>query len=109
VSDVEQTTRFFTDVLGLDLIARMGGQAGFYSSNAYHHHIGANTWNSRHGSPAGPERAGLQRVVFAISEVAELDRLKLRLDSHGINHDTVDDQTLVSDPDGIEFRFALAT
>ena len=106
VSDVAETTHFFTEVLGLDLIARLGAQAGFYSSNGYHHHIGANTWNSRHGSPAGREHAGLSRVVFSVRDEAELETLKLRLAEHGVSTEEADGELVVHAPDRIEFRFA---
>ncbi|HYO61581.1 MAG TPA: VOC family protein, partial [Actinomycetota bacterium] len=36
VSDVETTARFYTEEIGLDLTARMGGEAAFLSSNGYH-------------------------------------------------------------------------
>ena len=109
VSDVGETTRFFTEVLGLDLIARLGSQAGFYSSNGYHHHIGGNTWNSRHGSPAGPEHAGLGRVVFSVRETDELETLKLRLAEHGVTTEEVGGELVVRDPDRIEFHFVLGS
>lgn len=107
VSDVAETTRFLTEEIGLDLIARMGGQAGFYSSNGYHHHIGANTWNSRHGSPASDDRAGLDRVWFSIADREQAERLRLRLAEHGRSFEDADDHIVVAAPDDIEFRFLL--
>jgi catechol 2,3-dioxygenase len=105
VSDVGETTRFYVEVLGLDLIARMGAQAGFFSSNGYHHHVGANTWNSRHGSPAGKEHAGLERVLFAVSGSSELETLQLRLAEYGHQAEERDGELVVADPDQIELRF----
>lgn len=104
VSDVGETTRFYTEVLGLDLIARMGGQAGFFSSNGYHHHVGANTWNSRHGSPASRDHAGLERVVFTAG-TSELQTLRERLAEHGHRVDEQDGELVLHDPDEIEIRF----
>jgi catechol 2,3-dioxygenase len=106
VSDIGQTTKFYSDVLGLDLMAQLGDQAGFYSSNGYHHHIGANTWNSRSGSPAGRHHAGLDRIVFAVSSNDELRGLRERV---GDLEQDGDESLVVRDPDGIELRFVLKT
>lgn len=108
VAEVERTIRFYVDELGLDLTQRFGGQAGFFSSNGYHHHIGANTWSSRNGRPAPRERAGLDRIVFAVSGEDVLERARLRLGEHGRRTSGEEGRDLVvADPDGIELRFVL--
>jgi catechol 2,3-dioxygenase len=105
VSDIGRTTKFYADVLGLDLMAQLGDQAGFYSSNGYHHHIGANTWNSRGGSPAGRQHAGLDRVVFAVSSEDDLAALRQRVGDEGsAGHDGAG-RVVAQDPDGIELAF----
>jgi catechol 2,3-dioxygenase len=79
VSDPEQTIRFYADILGLDVTARMGRSAGFFSSNGYHHNIGANAWRSRGSRAPAKSRAGLERVAFAVAERDELGELGARL------------------------------
>ncbi|HET7483422.1 MAG TPA: VOC family protein [Actinomycetota bacterium] len=107
VSDVESTVRFYADEVGLDLVARMGGQAAFFSSNGYHHHIGANAWNSRGSGPATPSHAGLSRVVFGVDDVEQLERLRLRLEEHGHRVSGAENESvMVSDPDGNELVFS---
>lgn len=54
VADIPDTIRFWRDELGLDLIAQLGDQAAFLSTGGYHHHLGANTWESR-GAAQAPE------------------------------------------------------
>ncbi|MEA2126167.1 MAG: catechol 2,3-dioxygenase [Solirubrobacteraceae bacterium] len=54
VSDLTETTPFYRDVIGLDVMGQLGSQASFYASGGYHHHVGANTWESR-GAPPAPE------------------------------------------------------
>ena len=44
-------SRFYRDVLGFDLMAQLGEQAAFLAAGGYHHHIGANTWESAGASP----------------------------------------------------------
>ena len=109
VSDVGSTTTFYSEVLGLDLIAKLGSQAGFYSSNGYHHNIGANSWRSRGGKPAPRSSAGLDRVEFAVSGPEELDALEARLRENGVAFSRdVGTALQVRDPDDIELRFVVA-
>jgi catechol 2,3-dioxygenase len=105
VSDIGETTRFYADLLGLDLIARLGDQAGFYSSKGYHHNIGANTWASRGGSPAGKQHAGLDRIVFGTS-AEELEGLRDRLGDRAETRE--DGSVMIRDPDEIELNFVTA-
>ena len=105
VSDVEQTARFYTDEIGLDLTARLGAEAAFLSSNGYHHHLGANTWQSRGGRPVPRERAGLERIVFA-ADRDRVEDLRLRLAEHGRAASGEEGTVVVRDPDGIELVFA---
>jgi catechol 2,3-dioxygenase len=107
VSDVGETVRFYTNVLGLDLTARMGSSAGFLSSNGYHHHVGANTWRSRRGKPAPRERAGLERVVFAVSGEDELEALRARLRTEGWQVEDRGRGVSFLDPDKIELTFVV--
>ena len=107
VSDVGETTRFYVDVLGLDLTARIAGSAAFLSSKGYHHNIGTNTWRSPGGKPATDDRAGLQRVVFGVSEASELEQLAQRLDDEGWQATTTDAGVTLLDPNGIELQFQL--
>ena len=108
VSDVEQTIRFYAEELGLDLTQRFGGEAAFLSSNGYHHHIGANTWNSRGGATARADRAGLERIVFAVDGEATLERLRLRLGEYGRSVEGDEGRSvLVRDPDGIQLEFVI--
>src|SRR5215217_9784718 len=64
VSDLERAIGFYRDVLGFDLMQRMGDEAAFLSAGGYHHHIGLNTWESRGGSP--PPRGTTGLYHFAI-------------------------------------------
>ena len=104
VSDVEQTAAFYTQEVGLDLTARMGAEAAFLSSNGYHHHIGANAWQSRGGGAAPLDRAGLERIVFA-SSPDQVESLRLRLLEHGRSVSGEEGTAAVRDPDGIELVF----
>ena len=108
VSDIAQTVRFYGDVLGLDLTGRMGQSAGFFSSNGYHHHIGANTWRSHGAKPAPKDRAGLERVVFGVPDGNELEDLRSRLRTSAHDFTGSGSEVVARDGDDIELRFQLA-
>jgi catechol 2,3-dioxygenase len=63
VSEVHETADFYRE-LGFDQMAMLGGQSVFLGWNGYHHHVGANTWESR-GAPQAPEdRARLLKATI---------------------------------------------
>ena len=62
VSDVDAAVAFYTDELGMDLMAKLGNQAAFLSWEGYHHHVGVNAWESR-GAPEAPP--GTARLLGA--------------------------------------------
>lgn len=105
VGDLDRTIAFYRGALGLDLMATLGNQAAFFASRGYHHHIGANVWNSRGQGPAERTHAGLERVVLHVETRQELRDARDRLSSAG--HDVAGDdaELVVGDPDGIELRF----
>ena len=54
VGELDAAEAFWTDRMGMGLTTRYPG-ADFFGADGYHHHIGANIWNSR---GAGPRPAG---------------------------------------------------
>jgi catechol 2,3-dioxygenase len=71
VADLDRAIRFYRDLMGFDLVARLGEDAAFLSAGGYHHHIGLNTWQSKGGEPPGPGTTGLYH--FAINYPARRD------------------------------------
>jgi catechol 2,3-dioxygenase len=74
VSDVDETIAFYRDQVGFDLIAQLGDQAAFLSAGGYHHHVGANTWESR-GAGQAPEGTARLLHFTLLAPQSELDRL----------------------------------
>src|SRR5262245_32699303 len=63
-AEIERSLAFYCDVLGFELIVRMGDEAAFISAGGYHHHIGLNTWESKGGPPPPPGTTGLFHVAI---------------------------------------------
>ncbi len=68
VAEIAATEAFYRD-LGLDVMASLGPQATFLSVGGYHHHLGANIWESQ-GAPQAP--AGTARLLKATAVSDEL-------------------------------------
>src|SRR5215216_3006381 len=79
VADIPSAERFYTEVLGFDVQARYGTQATFVSAGGYHHHLGANTWNSRGAAPAPEGSAALRHATVLIPDDSELERIAARV------------------------------
>src|SRR5438067_173981 len=81
VADVTETVRFYRDILGFGLMAQLGSQAAFLSAGGYHHHIGANTWESAGASPPPSGSASLRHATIVLPSEQERDALLGRLGS----------------------------
>jgi catechol 2,3-dioxygenase len=101
VAEIAPTDAFYRDVLGFGLMASLGAQATFLSAGGYHHHVGANTWESA-GAPSAPEGfATLQRATIALPDAATRDRLAEAVARTGQEPEPLDDGgVLVRDPSG---------
>jgi catechol 2,3-dioxygenase len=109
VSNLRAAMEFYHDVIGFDVMAQMGGSAGFVSAGGYHHHLGLNTWESLGGSPPPPGTTGLYHVAILYpSRAALADALRrlmladIRLD--GVSDHGVSEALYLRDPDqnGVE-------
>jgi len=105
VADLDRAIGFYRDVLGFDLMQRMGDQAAFLSAGGYHHHIGLNTWESKDGSPPPPGTTGLYHVAIRYpSRTALADALKRlvenRIPISGASDHGVSEAIYLNDPDG---------
>lgn len=79
VATISETVAFYAHVLGFALTAQLGAQAAFLSVGGYHHHIGANTWESA-GATAPPEgTAALRQATILVPDRGQLDRVTARL------------------------------
>lgn len=59
------------NALGLETMVHYGSQAVFLASGGYHHHIGANIWQSRDARPREADRAGLSFVEMVAAGARE--------------------------------------
>jgi catechol 2,3-dioxygenase len=109
VADLDRAIGFYRDVLGFELMQRMGNQAAFMSAGGYHHHIGLNTWESAGGSPPPPGSTGLYHFAVRYPTRAALANAVRRLLQASVRIDGASDHGVseaiyLRDPDqnGVE-------
>ncbi|WP_417719440.1 VOC family protein [Salipiger sp.] len=105
VADLDRAIRFYTEVLGFDVMQHYGTQAAFLSAGGYHHHVGLNTWESKDGAWPPPGATGLYHVAFLYPHRAALGAALKRVVEAGValegaaDHG-VSEAVYLRDPDG---------
>ena len=109
VSDIDRALAFYRDVLGFELVLRMGDQAAFVSAGGYHHHIGLNTWESKGAGPPPPHTTGLYHTAIRFPDRPSLARavqavLDAGIPLTGASDHGVSEAVYLRDPDdnGVE-------
>jgi catechol 2,3-dioxygenase len=97
VDDLEKARSFYSGVFGFSPTAARPG-ALFMSAGGYHHHLGANVWESRNGPPPSPDTAGLSRMTVELSDIASVEALKARLRAANISVSDDGQGFLFTDP-----------
>jgi catechol 2,3-dioxygenase len=100
VADIPSTIAFYRDVLGLGLMASFGEQAAFLSAGGYHHHVGANTWESAGATQAPAGSATLRQATLVLPDDAARDRIASAVAQAGHEPEPLDGGVLVRDPSG---------
>ena len=105
VADLERAIRFYSGVLGLELMQKFGESAAFLSAGGYHHHIGLNTWESEGGSAPPYGSTGLYHLALVYPTRAELGDALRRLMAanvplEGAADHGVSEALYLRDPDG---------
>jgi catechol 2,3-dioxygenase len=105
VADIDRAVHFYCDLLGFDLIERVGDQVAFVSAGGYHHHLGLNTWESKGGSPPPPGHTGLYHHAIVLPTRKDLAEVVKRVMDSGwpltgasdhLTHEAI----YLDDPDG---------
>lgn len=97
VSEIAPTVAFYGDALGFALMAQLGAHAAFLSAGGYHHHFGANTWESAGAAQAPPGYASLRHASLVLPNAESRDALVERA---GGAVGEVDGAPVIRDPSG---------
>ncbi len=99
VSGLAPTIVFYREILGLQLMAELAGQAAFLAEGGYHHHIGANTWESAGRGQPPPGSASLRRVTLSLAPERLAGAIAAAA-AAGLKMADVEQGTLLHDPSG---------
>ena len=108
VADIPDSVAFYRDALGFGLMAQLGRQAAFLGAGGYHHHVGANTWESRGADPPPPGTAALRHATLVLPDSGERDAVLERLERHGHPARESASGPEVRDPSGNRLLLAVA-
>ena len=100
VAAIPETVSFYRDVLGFALMAKLGPYAAFLSAGGYHHHLGANTWESARAQPPPEGAAALRHATIVLPDEAERDRVLGRVEAAGQAPRPSSHGPLIRDPAG---------
>lgn len=106
VSDLQQSLKFYTDALGMNLRDDGYPGAAFVAAGEYHHHVGLNRWNER-TAPAG-ESHGIDWFEVVVPDADTLDTVRDSLERAGHGVEASNETLTVSDPDGIGVHVTVA-
>jgi len=99
VAELDETLRFYRDVLGFDVMVTIPS-AAFLAAGGYHHHIGANTWQSEGASPPPEGAAALRRLTILLPDEAARNEVVSRVADEGQEPQDTPEGTVVRDPSG---------
>ncbi|WP_424975524.1 VOC family protein [Dinoroseobacter sp. S124A] len=109
VANLDRALGFYRDLLGFELMERMGEDAAFLASDGYHHHLALNTWETRDASPPPAGHTGLYHTAFLYKDRADLGAVVQRVLDAGYRLDGaadhgVSEAVYLRDPDenGVE-------
>ena len=108
VTELEKTAEFYT-TLGFEITQAYGEQAIFLASGEYHHHIGANTWQSAGAEPLAADTSGLNHFEIVLPDQKSLENLVKILDEDEIALEKAEDGVSLVDPNGIHLKLDSAS
>jgi len=109
VADIDSSIAFYRDVLGFPLTGELPTMAAFLGAGGYHHHVGANVWESAGAPPAPPGTATLKHATIVLPDGEELDRVAGRVADAGQEPEPRTDGVLVRDPSANRLLLAART
>jgi catechol 2,3-dioxygenase len=100
VSGLAPADSFYHRLLGLDVTVRSYPGALFMSAGGYHHHIGANTWESHGGPPPPPGSAGLDSFDLVLPSEDAVKELADSAEAGGATVQRENGSAAIAEPSG---------
>lgn len=104
VSDLDESSSFYIEKLGLSLKYNFGAQARFIAAGDYHHHIGMNIWGGKGLSKRSTTDLGLHSFSLELPSKNEFEQLIDHLNVINYDFETNQNHLLLFDPNGIQIK-----
>ena len=108
VADLITAIEFYRDIIGFDLMMKIGESAAFLSSGGYHHHLGLNIWESAGGKKPLPNSVGLKHLTLVLPDQKSLDKTRQKIQKEDIPFRKEEEILEVEDPSGNLVRLTVA-
>lgn len=109
VSELINTKKFYTTILGLDTVIEIPNSAHFMSYGKYHHHIAINVWNGKGVRPADHNTPGLITANLSFPSQDNLDLIEDKLNEQNYPYTKKDHLLIVNDPSGNQFNLVISS
>lgn len=106
VSELIESKKFYSDMLGLDIVVEIPNSAVFMSYGKYHHHIAINLWNGKGVKQASPSTPRLIVANLNIPNMHQLDLIEKRFKDSNYPFTKKDEALWVNDPSGNQFKLS---
>jgi catechol 2,3-dioxygenase len=107
VADILTSIDFYRNIIGFDLIMKIGDSAAFLSTGGYHHHLGMNTWESAGGKKPLPNSVGLKHLTLVLPDQKSLDSIRQKMQNDDIPFRKEEEVLEVEDPSGNLIRLTV--
>ena len=108
VSNIFHAEKFYSFMLGFKVTTKSYPGALFLAAGDYHHHIGANIWETRNGSSPPENSLGLTGFKINIPDTEHLSGIVNHIKDYGLLIDGSNpNSVLVKDFDNIKIRLTL--
>ena len=109
VSDLNKSSKFYSEILGLHHTCSYPG-ANFFAADSYHHHVAINTWLGNDIANADPRQPGLDHFSLNLKSIENFEKLLHHVKSTKIqdirdnSNKTNKESFFILDPDNIKIQ-----
>jgi catechol 2,3-dioxygenase len=108
VAYLNDSERFYSELLGFELRQRFGRSALFLAAGGYHHHIGLNTWAGVGAPPPPPGSVGLRHFEILLPDAASVEDAAARAREGGAPVAAMQEAVEITDPSGNRARLVVS-
>ncbi len=107
VSDLFKTEKIYNDILGFNVTSSSYPGAKFFSAGGYHHHIGANTWQTKKLIPRNENSLGMINFTVKLPDREYLDLIEKSANESGLLLESKEGEVFIKDYDENKIKIVI--